>query len=54
MWHIYYHSMVMRVFRCLPLKITAGFVIPDAKEYNLILNTFHKIYIYIQISSSDA
>ena len=43
MWHIYYHSMVMRVF-CLPLKFSAGFVIPDTKEYNLILNTFHKIY----------
>ena len=43
MWHIYYHPMVMRVF-CLCLKFLAGFVIPDAIEYNLILNTFHKIY----------
>ena len=29
-----------------------GFVIPDAIEYNLILNTFHKLYI--RVSSSEA
>ena len=51
MWHVYYHPMVMRIF-CLPLKFSAGFVIPDAIEYNLILNTFQKIRI--QISSSEA
>ena len=51
MWHVYYHPMVMRVF-CLPLKNSAGFVIPDAIEYNLMLNTFHKMHI--QISSSEA
>ena len=51
MWHIHYHSMVMRVF-CLPLKFFGWFVILDAIEYNLILNTFHKIYI--QVSSSEA
>ena len=38
MWHVYYHPMVMRVFS-LPLKSSAGFVIPDAIECNLILNT---------------
>ena len=37
MRNIHYHPMVMHVF-CLPLKISAGFVIPDAIEYNLILN----------------
>ena len=39
MRNIYYHPMVMLVF-CLPLKFSAGFVIPDAIEYNLILNVF--------------
>ena len=34
MRNIYYHLMVMHVF-CLP---SAGFVIPDTIEYNLILN----------------
>ena len=51
MWHIYYHPMGMRVF-CLHLKFSAGFVFPDAIEYNLILNMFHKTCI--QISSSEA
>ena len=37
----YYHPMVMHVF-CLP---SAGFVILDVVEYNLILNMFHKICI---------
>ena len=32
-------------------KFLAGFVIPDAIEYNLILNTFHKMRIKI---SSEA
>ena len=50
-WHVYYHLMVMRVF-CLLLKFLAGFVIPDAIEYNLILSTFYKIYI--QVSSPEA
>ena len=45
MWHIYYHPMVMHVF-------SAGFVIPDTIEYNLILTMFHKIYI--QVSSFEA
>ena len=46
---MYYHPTVICVF-CLPLKISAGFVIPDATiKYNLILNTFDKICI--QISS---
>ena len=46
MRHIYYHPTVMHVFY-LPLKILAGFVIPDVIEYNLILNMFHKICILI-------
>ena len=50
-WHVYYHLMVMRVF-CLLLKFSAGFVIPDAIEYNLILSMFYKIYI--QVSSPEA
>ena len=48
---MYYHPMVMCVF-CLPLKLSAGSVFPDAIKYSLILNTFHKICI--QISSSEA
>ena len=39
---MHYHAMVMCRF-CLPLKFLAGFVIPDAIQYNLIFNTFHKI-----------
>ena len=35
----------------LTLKISAGFVISDAIEYNLILSTFYKIYI--QVSSPE-
>ena len=39
--------MVMSVFS-LPLeKISAGFVISDAIEYNIIFNMFHKIFILI-------
>ena len=34
------------------IKNSAGFVIPDAIKYNLMLNTFHKMHI--QISSSEA
>ena len=46
MRHIYYHPMVMHVFCLLPLKVFVWFfVIPDAIEYNLILNMFHKICI---------
>ena len=36
----------------LTFKYSARFVIPDAIEYNLMLNTFHKMHI--QISSSEA
>ena len=43
---MHYHPMVMHVF-CLPLKFLAGFLIPDAIEYNLIFNTIHKICILI-------
>ena len=46
MRHLYYYPMVMHVF-CLPLKFSAGFVIPDAIKFNLILNTFHKICMLI-------
>ena len=49
-WHVYYHPTVMRMF-CLRLNNFGWFVIPEAIEYNLILNTFHKMRI--QISSSE-
>ena len=42
----YVYPMVMHVF-CLSLKFSAGFVIPDNIEYNLILSTFHNICILI-------
>ena len=41
----------MHVF-CLPFKNSNGFVIPDAIEYNLILNTFHKMRIQISLSEA--
>ena len=44
MGDMHYHAVVMHLF-CLPLKILAGFVIPDTIQYNLIFNTFHKICI---------
>ena len=46
MRYIYYHTTVMHVF-CLPL---AGFVIPNAIDYNLILNMVHKICMLISSS----
>ena len=45
-WMRHYHPVVIHVC-CLPLKFSAGFVIPDAIEYNLILNMLHKICILI-------
>ena len=33
---MHYHPVVMHVF-CVPLNFLAGFVIPDAIQYNLIL-----------------
>ena len=51
MWHVYYHPMVMCVLLTFK-KFLAAFVIPDAIEYNLILNMFHKMCI--QISSLEA
>ena len=50
MWHIYILSSNGNA--CVMLTFLAGFVIPDAIEYNLILNMFHKKCI--QISSSEA
>ena len=48
MRNMHYHPVVMRVF-CLPLKFLAGFVIPDAVQYNLMFNTLHKICILISL-----
>ena len=43
---MHYHAMVMCMF-CLPLNFSAGFVILDTIQYNLIFNTFYKICMLI-------
>ena len=46
---MHYHPLVMCLFY-LPLKFSAGFVIPDVIQYNLIFNTFHKICMLISLA----
>ena len=48
---MHYQPMIIHVF-CLPLKILAGFVIPDAIWYNLIFNMLHKICLLISSPKS--